>query len=151
MNWDFRDLEKIRTQGKKIVFTNGCFDIIHTGHIAYLKQARQLGDILVVGLDSDQSVKQLKGHGRPIHNQDERKFLIENLKPVDLVYIFDNGDPLPLIKLVKPDFLVKGGDWAVEKIIGHDFVTQNGGRVLSLPFVEGKSTTQFIKDLQGKQ
>ena len=133
--------------GKKIVFTNGCFDIIHKGHIAYLNQAKELADLLIVGLNSDASVKRLKGEKRPINSEMDRKFVLENLRAVDKVCIFEEDTPLQLIKKVSPDFLVKGGDWRTDQIVGSDFVLQNGGQVLSLNFIDGFSTTATIQKI----
>ncbi|MCY4644798.1 MAG: D-glycero-beta-D-manno-heptose 1-phosphate adenylyltransferase [Bacteriovoracales bacterium] len=135
-----------KTQG--IVFTNGCFDLIHSGHISYLKEAKSKGHYLIVGLNSDTSVKKIKGNTRPINNQSDRKFVLENLKPVDQVIIFDEETPYELIKKIKPDILVKGGDWKVEDIVGHDIVLKNGGRVESLHFVEDRSTTSIIDKIR---
>lgn len=132
---------------KKLVFTNGCFDILHRGHIDYLNKARSLGDFLFIGLNSDASVKRLKGPSRPINNEEDRKFLLENLKAIDFVEIFEEDTPLNLIKEILPDILVKGGDWSPEKIVGSDIVLANGGRVESLQFVEGKSTTGLIEKI----
>jgi rfaE bifunctional protein nucleotidyltransferase chain/domain len=134
---------------KKIVFTNGCFDLIHSGHITYLTEARALGDILFVGINSDKSVKQLKGPSRPINNQDERKFILQSLRCVDFVEIFNEETPYELIKVVRPKILVKGGDWKVDQIVGHDIVTAYGGKVLSLTFLPGLSTTATIEKIQG--
>lgn len=131
-------------RNKKIVFTNGCFDILHAGHVAYLNEAREQGDLLVVGLNSDSSVKRLKGEQRPINSERERKFVLENLKAVDLVEIFEEDTPLNLIKEICPNVLVKGGDWAIDQIVGSDFVLENGGEVKSLTFVDGFSTTNTI-------
>lgn len=139
------------TTGKKIVFTNGCFDILHRGHIEYLNQARAQGDILIVGINSDQSVARLKGPNRPVNNENDRTYLLENLKSVDHVEIFNEDTPLELIKRVQPDILVKDGDWKVEDIVGHEIVTAKGGEVKSLTFVDGHSTTSFIEKLQGKK
>ena len=122
---------------KKIVFTNGCFDILHSGHISYLNDAKDLADILFIGLNSDSSVKGLKGDERPINSEQERKFILENLKSVDFVEVFSEETPLNLIKKVSPSFLVKGGDWSVEKIVGHEIVLAAGGIVKSLPFKDG--------------
>lgn len=138
-------LEKNR--GKKVVFTNGCFDIIHSGHVHYLKEAKSLGDILFVGLNSDASVKRLKGETRPVNDQGERKYILENLKCVDFVEIFNEDTPYELIKEVSPDILVKGGDWTPDKIVGSDLVLAKGGKVLSLKFIEGRSTTEIIKKI----
>lgn len=134
---------------KKIVFTNGCFDLIHSGHITYLTEARALGDVLFVGINSDKSVKKLKGPSRPINNQEERKFILQSLRCVDFVEIFDQETPYELIKIVQPKILVKGGDWKVEQIVGHDIVTAYGGKVLSLTFLPGLSTTATIEKIQG--
>lgn len=141
---DYSELEKIKEAGKKVVFTNGCFDILHKGHVTYLNEAKSCGDILVVGLNSDASVKRLKGETRPVNNELDRKFVLENLKAIDFVFIFEEDTPLNLIKEVSPDVLVKGGDWKVEQIVGSDFVIANGGEVRSLNFVNGYSTTNII-------
>ncbi len=135
-------------KGKKVVFTNGCFDILHRGHVAYLQEARALGDILVVGLNSDKSVKRLKGPERPINAEADRKFVLEGLRCVDLVEIFEEDTPLELIKAVRPDVLVKGGDWKPEQIVGSDFVLGNGGIVRSLRFIDGHSTTKTIQEIK---
>ena len=136
-----------QSKGKKIVFTNGCFDILHRGHVAYLNEAKKLGDVLVVGLNSDASVKELKGPERPVNSELDRKYVLENLKAVDFVAIFGEQTPLRLIQEVKPDILVKGGDWKPEQIVGSDFVISNGGQVLSLNFVDGYSTTNIIQKI----
>ncbi|MDH5581400.1 MAG: D-glycero-beta-D-manno-heptose 1-phosphate adenylyltransferase [Bdellovibrionales bacterium] len=145
-----RDLQKIceNRGNKKIIFTNGCFDILHSGHVQYLNEAKSLGDILVVGLNSDRSVKDLKGPLRPINSEKDRKFILENLKSVDFVEIFDQPTPLELIQNVRPDILVKGGDWKVEQIVGSDFVISHGGLVRSLVFKEGQSTTNIIEKIK---
>lgn len=132
---------------RKVVFTNGCFDILHTGHVTYLNEAKSQGDLLVVGLNSDASVKRLKGDQRPINNEDERKFILENLKAVDFVFIFHEDTPLELIHEINPDVLVKGGDWKPEQIVGSDYVLKNGGEVKSLTFVNGFSTTGTIEKI----
>lgn len=136
-----------RLQGEKIVFTNGCFDLLHVGHTRYLTQARLLGDLLVIGLNSDSSVKRLKGPTRPLIDEQERKELLLALRSVDYVCIFEEDDPLELIKQVRPHVLVKGGDWPVEKIVGANFVASTGGLALSLPFVDGRSTTSIINKI----
>ena len=136
---------------RKLIFTNGCFDILHRGHLTYLASARQKGDLLFVGLNSDVSVRRLKGPERPINSELDRQFFLESLKFVDFVEVFDEETPLELIKLVKPDVLVKGGDWSKEQIVGSSFVLSYGGEVESLTFVQGHSTTKLIQDLQGKQ
>lgn len=129
---------------RTIVFTNGCFDILHVGHVHYLNEARALGDVLVVGLNSDASVKRLKGESRPINSEDKRKYLLENLRAVDHVAMFTDDTPLDLIKAITPNILVKGGDWSVDQIVGSDHVLQNGGTVKSLKFIEGESSTNII-------
>ncbi len=136
---------------KKIVFTNGCFDILHVGHVRYLQQAKALGDLLVVALNTDSSVQKLKGATRPIQNEADRCEILAQLKAVDMVTVFDQPTPLDIIKIVKPHFLVKGGDWPPEKIVGYDFVKSYGGKVLSLNFIDGKSTTQIIEKSQIKK
>lgn len=136
---------------KKVVFTNGCFDIIHPGHIEYLNEAKRCGDLLFVGLNSDASIKRLKGDDRPINDELSRKFILENLRAVDFVEVFDEDTPLSLIKLVLPDLLVKGGDWKVSDIVGSDVVIGNGGEVRSLSFKDGHSTTDLISKVQGKK
>lgn len=139
-----KELAQLR-QSKKIVFTNGCFDILHVGHIRYLQQAKSLGDLLVVGLNSDASVSRLKGPTRPIQNEEDRKELLLALEAVDAVFIFTEDTPLELIKEVKPHLLVKGGDWSEDQIVGADFVKSLGGHVKSLPFSQGKSTTGIVE------
>ncbi len=139
-------LEKNR--GKKIVFTNGCFDILHRGHVTYLAEARKLGDLLVIGLNSDGSVKRLKGPERPINNENDRRFVISQLKSVDFVEVFTEDTPLNLILTVRPDVLVKGGDWKIEQIVGGKEVQSMGGQVFSLNFVDGYSTTNLIDKIQ---
>jgi rfaE bifunctional protein nucleotidyltransferase chain/domain len=138
-------------RGKKIVFTNGCFDILHLGHVEYLNEARALGDLLIIGLNSDESVKRLKGADRPINNERDRKAMLLNLKAVDCVQVFTNDTPLEIIKLIEPDILVKGGDWKVEQIVGSDVVLAKGGKVLSLIFKDGYSTSNLISAVQGKK
>lgn len=134
-----------RSQNKKIVFTNGCFDLLHIGHVTYLEEARKLADVLIVGINTDASVKKLKGPTRPIQNENDRSQILAALKAVDHTILFDEETPLNLIKSIKPDVLVKGGDWKIEQIVGSDFVLENGGQVLSLNFVNGKSTTAIIE------
>lgn len=141
-------IEEKKKEGKKIVFTNGCFDIIHAGHVDYLEKAKLLGDFLVVGLNSDKSVKRLKGEGRPVNSQEERKKVLSALKPVDLVIIFDEDTPERLIKEIKPDVLVKGGDWKIENIVGADFVKSYGGEVYTIEFVYNTSTTKIINKVK---
>jgi len=140
--------ERLRGEGKRLVFTNGCFDLLHPGHVSYLKQARSLGDALVVALNSDRSVRELKGEGRPILNQQERAEVIGALEAVDYVTIFDEETPRKLIAAVLPDVLVKGGDWAVDEIVGREDVEAAGGQTLSLPYIEGSSTTDIIERIK---
>jgi rfaE bifunctional protein nucleotidyltransferase chain/domain len=134
--------------GKKIVFTNGCFDILHRGHVTYLAEARKLGDLLVIGLNSDASVKRLKGPERPINNENDRQYVMSQLKSVDFVEIFTEDTPLDLILKVKPKVLVKGGDWKIDQIVGGNEVISWGGDVFSLNFVNGYSTTSLINKIQ---
>ena len=137
-----------REKNKKIVFTNGCFDIIHPGHIDYLSQARDLGDILVLGLNTDQSVRRLnKGSNRPINDERTRAYVLAGLASVDLIVFFDEETPYNLIKLLQPNVLVKGKDYEVEKIIGFDILKENGGEVITIPFLEGYSTSSLIKKI----
>lgn len=142
-------LEKNR--GKKIVFTNGCFDILHLGHVEYLNEAKAQGDVLIVAINSDESVRKLKGPDRPVNNEHDRGLMLLNLKAVDCVQVFTEQTPLEIIKLIKPNVLVKGGDWKPEQIVGSDFVLANGGEVKSLMFKEGYSTSNLIKAVQGKK
>jgi len=132
----------------KVVFTNGCFDILHAGHVAYLEEARSLGDYLVVGLNSDQSVKRLKGKSRPIVPFDHRALVLTGLKAVDLVVGFDEDTPRNLIHFLKPYVLVKGGDWSVDQIVGGSFVLESGGEVHSLQFKGGLSTTNIVDTIR---
>jgi rfaE bifunctional protein nucleotidyltransferase chain/domain len=137
-----------KNKDKRIVFTNGCFDIIHKGHVTYLNEAKKLGDLLVIGLNSDASVKRLKGPERPINNETDRQYVMSQLKPVDFVEIFTEDTPLNLILKVQPKILVKGGDWKIEQIVGGKEVVANGGEVYSLNFVNGYSTTNIIHKIQ---
>ncbi len=134
-----------RAQGKRIVFTNGCFDILHAGHVYYLKEARSLGDILIVGLNSDSSIRKIKGDDRPIIPQMDRAELLAALGCVDYVVIFDEPTPLRLIESIKPDVLVKGDDWKEEDIVGRDIVVGSGGKVVRIPLRKGISTTAIIR------
>lgn len=138
-------ITKLRLKNKKIVFTNGCFDILHLGHQTYLKKSRALGDFLIVAINSDKSVKLLKGSGRPINGQDLRSKNLMNLKFVDAVAVFSEQTPLKLIEFLLPDVLTKGGDYAHKEIIGSNIIEANGGRVVLLPFLKGYSTTSIIK------
>jgi D-beta-D-heptose 7-phosphate kinase/D-beta-D-heptose 1-phosphate adenosyltransferase len=137
-----------REEGLTIVFTNGCFDLIHPGHIRYLQQASEQGDLLVVGVNTDRSVATLKGPGRPILNLQERCEVLSALRSVHAVVPFDEETPLELIRQVRPHVLVKGGDWAVEEIVGRQVVQADGGKVLSLPFHTGISTTEIIRRIR---
>jgi len=141
-------LEKVRGK-KKIVFTNGCFDILHAGHADYLNKAKSLGDILVVGINSDASVRRIKGEKRPILPQQMRAYLLDNLKPVDYVVIFEEDTPLELIKAIKPDVLVKGADWDLDRIVGADFVLSYGGRVERIAFSFDISTSKVVERILG--
>lgn len=135
-------------KGKRIVFTNGCFDILHRGHVTYLAEARKLGDLLLVGLNSDASVQRLKGPERPINKELDRQYVLSELKAVDFVEIFTEDTPLNLILKVQPKVLVKGGDWKIDQIVGAKEVIANGGDVFSLNFVDGYSTTNIIHKIQ---
>ncbi|MGE0130683.1 MAG: D-glycero-beta-D-manno-heptose 1-phosphate adenylyltransferase [Blastocatellales bacterium] len=137
--------ERLRHVGRHVVFTNGCFDLIHPGHVNYLREARRLGDALIVALNSDRSVRELKGEKRPILNQDERAEVMAALACVDYVIIFDEPTPREIIAALLPDVLVKGGDWGVDQIVGREEVEAAGGKVLSLPFIAGCSTSDVIE------
>jgi len=137
-------IEDLHSAGRKVVFTNGCFDIIHTGHVRYLKMAKGYGDALVVAVNSDESVRGIKGDKRPINPQDERCEVLSALCMVDYVTVFDEADPHKVISELQPDVLVKGGDWDVGNIVGRDIVEAGGGKVYSLPFIEGASTSGII-------
>lgn len=140
-------LKNINKKNKTIVFTNGCFDIIHAGHVRYLNKAKSLGDVLIVGLNSDASVKLIKGDKRPIVPQEERAEVLSGLEAVDYVVIFHEQTPIKLIKTVLPDILVKGADWASQEIVGADIVRAKGGRVARIKLAQGKSTTNIIKKI----
>lgn len=140
--------KKIKEEGKKLVFTNGVFDIIHRGHIDYLNRAKALGDYLVVALNSDASVKRLKGEERPINKLEDRAFVLANLKAVDFVVSFEEDTPFEIISAIVPDVLVKGGDWKIDQIVGRDIVEANGGKVYSLPYIENYSTTSIINKMK---
>jgi rfaE bifunctional protein nucleotidyltransferase chain/domain len=142
-----RATQAARRAGKKVVFTNGCFDILHPGHVSYLQQARRCGGFLVVALDTDESVRMLKGPTRPINPLESRLQVIAALESVDAVTWFGEGNPVPLMQLLKPHLIVKGGDWKVQQILGWQEVREWGGRTRSLPYVAGKSTTELIKKI----
>ena len=139
--------QQLKDQNKKVVFTNGCFDLIHAGHVDYLSKAKAFGDVMIVGLNSDASVMRIKGSKRPILNETERSFIISNLKPVDYVVLFDEDTPKLLIEELLPDVLVKGADWAIENIVGKDVVLANGGEVKTIEFVNDQSTSKIIKTI----
>lgn len=143
-----RERERLRREGKRLVFTNGCFDLLHPGHVRYLSQARAMGDALVVALNGDRSVRKLKGEGRPILDEQERAEVISALEAVDYVTIFDEETPRELIAELLPDVLVKGGDWSIDQIIGREEVEASGGRVVSLPYVERSSTSEIIQRIE---
>jgi len=138
--WRFKD--------DVIVFTNGCFDLLHPGHISYLEKARTLGDRLIVGLNSDESVKRLKGSGRPVNNQQDRARLLAALQCVDAVVVFEEDVPARLIEEVKPDILVKGGDYSLDQVVGASYVQSYGGRVEILPYVSGYSSSNILEKLK---
>jgi D-beta-D-heptose 7-phosphate kinase/D-beta-D-heptose 1-phosphate adenosyltransferase len=137
-------VRSLQRAGKRVVFTNGCFDLLHVGHVRYLQEARHLGDALVVGVNSDASVRRLKGPGRPLTPARERAEILAALASVDFVTIFGAATPLALIRALGPDVLVKGGDWPLEKIVGRDIVEARGGTVVAIPFVRNRSTTALI-------
>jgi rfaE bifunctional protein nucleotidyltransferase chain/domain len=143
-----RERERLRAEGLRLVFTNGCFDILHVGHVRYLQRARELGDALLVAVNSDRSVRELKGAGRPIVNEQERAEMLAALGAVDYVTIFDDLSPRALISEVLPDVLVKGGDYQLDEIHGREETEAAGGRVLSLPFIEGASTSSIIERIR---
>jgi len=143
-----RRVKQKRKSGKKVVFTNGCFDILHLGQVRYLQKARALGDVLVVGLNTDASVRALKGRDRPVTHEKDRAAVLAALACVDYVLLFSERTPERLIRALRPDFLVKGGDWKPKDIAGGPFVASYGGRVRSLPFVRGFSTTALLKKIK---
>jgi D-glycero-beta-D-manno-heptose 1-phosphate adenylyltransferase len=140
-------VDRPRAGGRRIVFTNGVFDLLHAGHVRYLQHARSLGDILIVGLNSDRSVRANKGPGRPITPEAERAEILEALTCVDAVVVFDAETPYDLIKALQPDVLVKGADWADDAIVGRDIVEQRGGRVIRAPLEPGRSTSSLIRKI----
>lgn len=144
---DILENELQKYTGSKIIFTNGCFDILHLGHIEYLSKSKDLGDLLIVGLNSDKSVKKLKGETRPINNQDMRSIILASLSFVDIVIIFDENTPEKLIHIIKPDVLVKGGDYNIESIAGSKFVKSYGGDIKIINFVHGYSTSSIINKM----
>ncbi len=137
----------LKRSGKKVVFTNGCFDIIHAGHVEYLSRARKLGGALIIGMNSDRSVQRIKGNGRPVNNQKARAKVLSALSFVDYIVIFNEETPEKLIRRIVPDILVKGADWKGKKIAGADFLKLRGGKVTFIPFVDGYSTTSLINKI----
>jgi D-beta-D-heptose 7-phosphate kinase/D-beta-D-heptose 1-phosphate adenosyltransferase len=141
-------LEELRKEGKKIAFTNGCFDILHVGHIRYLREAKKTADVLVLALNSDSSVRAIKGEKRPLMSEEERAEILAALEFIDFVTIFQELTPLELINYLKPDVLIKGGDWPEEKIVGGEEIKKWGGRVVIIPEVTGKSTTNIVEKIK---
>lgn len=148
------EIKEIRTQlkslGKKVVFTNGCFDLIHSGHVDYLVKAKEMGDVLILALNTDSSIKRIKGNKRPILGQDERALIVSNLKPVDYVTFFEEDTPAEIISKLIPDVLVKGADWAIDKIVGREVVEANGGEVKTIKFVNQQSTSNVINIIKDR-
>jgi D-beta-D-heptose 7-phosphate kinase/D-beta-D-heptose 1-phosphate adenosyltransferase len=141
-------IDRLKGEGKRVVFTNGCFDVLHRGHVKLLSDAKRFGDILVVGLNSDSSVRKIKGKSRPIRSQRERAAILASLAAVDFVTIFHEPTPLEVIKTLVPDVLVKGGDWRKDSIVGARFVESRGGRVVRVPLLKGYSTTSLIRRIK---
>ncbi len=137
-------MERLRREGRKIVFTNGCFDILHVGHVRYLQAARESGDVLVLALNSDSSVKAIKGEKRPLIPEGERAVVVAALESVDYVTVFSETTPLALIEYLRPDVLVKGGDWAEDQVVGREAVAKWGGHVVIIPVIKGASTTNIV-------
>jgi len=146
-----RAVRAAQRAGRRVVFTNGCFDLLHQGHIRYLERARTLGDLLVVAINGDESVRRLKGPGRPVVAAVQRAEVLAGLEAVDAVLVFDELDPERVIRALRPDVLVKGGDWTVDRIVGAEFVQSRGGVVRSLPYVAGTSTTELIRRIAAAQ
>lgn len=138
-----------RRNGKTVVFTNGCFDLLHRGHVHVLREAKALGDILVVAINSDGSVKAIKGPNRPVLSESDRAELVAAMEMVDYVALFDEPDPYKMIAAIRPNVLVKGGDWGPEEIVGADIVKQDGGKVAVIPYLKGFSTTEIIERIRG--
>jgi D-beta-D-heptose 7-phosphate kinase/D-beta-D-heptose 1-phosphate adenosyltransferase len=141
-------LEALRKKGKKIAFTNGCFDILHVGHVRYLREAKKTADVLVLALNSDSSVRSIKGEKRPLVSEQERAEVLAALEFIDFVTIFPELTPLELINYLKPDILIKGGDWPEEKVVGREEIKKWGGRVAIIPEIEGKSTTNVVEKIK---
>ena len=144
-------VHKLKSEQKRIVFTNGCFDILHVGHVRYLQQASTYGDVLIAGVNSDQSVRRQKGEKRPIVSEENRAYLLSSLAVIDYIVIFEEETPLHLISQILPHTLIKGGDYQVESIVGYDIVTDNQGQVLTIPVIVGQSTTSIIERILEKQ
>lgn len=142
--------QQLKAEGKIVVFTNGVFDLIHAGHVDYLKKAKSFGDVLMLGLNSDESVKIIKGDKRPILREEERAFIVSNLKPVDYVVIFEEETPARVIEKLLPDVLVKGADWSLDNIVGRDLVEEHGGVVKAIEFVNDQSTSKIIESIVSK-
>jgi rfaE bifunctional protein nucleotidyltransferase chain/domain len=141
-------VNQIKNNNRTIVFTNGCFDILHAGHVRYLELSKQKGDILILGLNSDASVRKLKGESRPVNNEIDRAIVLSALKSIDYIVIFDEDTPFELIKEIMPDVLTKGADYTIDNVVGADIVMQNGGKVELISFVDGKSTTNIISKMR---
>ncbi|MBI3996489.1 MAG: D-glycero-beta-D-manno-heptose 1-phosphate adenylyltransferase [Candidatus Omnitrophica bacterium] len=144
-----RRVRRLQSQGRRVVFTNGCFDLVHAGHVTVLERAKRYGDVLVVGVNSDRSVRALKGKGRPILNQQDRALLLAALACVDYVTIFSERTPQRVIERLRPNLLVKGADWGAGKIVGRDTVERYGGRVVRVPLLKGSSTSRIIERIRG--
>ncbi len=142
--------DQLKKESKKVVFTNGCFDLIHAGHVDYLVKAKEMGDVLILALNTDDSIIRIKGEKRPILLQDERAFITSNLKPVDFVTFFDEDTPAEIINELIPDILVKGADWSIDKIVGKEVVEANGGEVKTIKFVNDQSTSKIIQSIISK-
>ena len=142
-----KELVRLRDEGKRIVFTNGCFDILHVGHASYLEKAKEFGDVLVLAINSDASVRTIKGGKRPLIPEEERAYMVASLEVVDYVTIFSEKTPLELIDYLMPNVLVKGGDWAEEKVVGRESVEKWGGKVVIIPEIEGASTTNIVEKI----
>ena len=141
---------KLKEQNQSIAFTNGCFDILHRGHVEYLEKTKNFADVLVLGLNSDDSVRRLKKSPRPYVNEDDRAYLLSRLEPVDIVCVFEEDTPFELLKKVRPDFLIKGGDYKIDQIVGREIVEEYGGKVLTIPYISGKSSTNIIDEIKKK-
>jgi len=143
-------VQDLKSHSKKIVFTNGCFDVLHAGHVKYLSEASDLGDVLILGLNSDTSVKRLKGNERPINSEEDRAIVLSALIPISYIVLFKEDTPYKLINHIKPDILVKGGDWKPEDIVGSDIVRSYNGEIKSLSYINGKSSTEIIDKMKKK-